>query len=221
MNLIGIDLDGTLEDSRADMAAAVHRVRAGLGLPPRSDEAVLPWVNRGMDALYRACFDDYLAGGESRMEAVRKRYETDYLEHVAVETRLYPGISEALERLAGLGKLAVITNKPELISIRLIEALGVDRHITAVIGGDTCVKSKPDPVVLEEAAHRSGMKAIPDKTVMIGDTAGDIRLGRDSGAATVWCGWGYTDEPGEEPDYIAARPLDLPGLVDQAFKVLK
>lgn len=221
MNLIGIDLDGTLEDSRADMAAAVHRVRSALGIPLRDDESVLPWVNKGMDGLYRACFDDYLSGDESRMEEVRKRYEADYLEHVAVKTFLYPGIFEALERLAEMGRLAVITNKPEKISIRLLEALGVDRHIDAVVGGDSCAKTKPDPMVLEEAARRSGLSGIPDLTVMIGDTAGDIRLGRASGAATIWCGWGYMDEPGEEPDYIAARPPELPGLVDKAFKVLK
>jgi phosphoglycolate phosphatase-like HAD superfamily hydrolase len=58
MRLICFDLDGTLEDSRRDMVAAVHRVREALGLTPRSNEAVLPWVNKGMETLYRACFND-------------------------------------------------------------------------------------------------------------------------------------------------------------------
>ena len=74
MKMICLDLDGTLEDSRSDMTAAVHRVRAGLGLPSRSDEAILPWVKKGMDPLYRACFDDYLQADEARLADVRSRY---------------------------------------------------------------------------------------------------------------------------------------------------
>ena len=173
MNLIGLDLDGTLEDSRADMTAAVHRVRAGLSLPPRTDEAVHPWVNRGMDPLYRACFDDYIQQDDARLAEVRKRYEADYLENVAVETRLYPGIAAALEPLSALGRLAVITNKPERISRRLLAVLGLDKFITAVIGGDTCSKTKPDPMVLEEAARRSGFNQASGQAFVIGDTETD------------------------------------------------
>ncbi|HEY5648762.1 MAG TPA: HAD-IA family hydrolase [Nitrospiria bacterium] len=218
MNLIGLDLDGTLEDSRADMVSAVHRVRAGLGLPARPDDAVRPWVNRGMEALYRACFDDYIAGVESRLQDVRIRYEGDYFENAAVETRLYPEMAGALDQLSQMGCLAVITNKPEKISIRLLEALGVDGHFSAVIGGDTCPKPKPDPVVLQEAVKRCGLKDGTFKSVMIGDTAADIQLGRAFGAETVWCAWGYSDEPGGNPDYRARTPSDLPGLVQAVFQ---
>src|SRR5262249_2953719 len=97
--LIGIDLDGTLEDSRADMVAAARKVRAALGLPPRIDAELVPFVNGGMDRLYRSCFDDYLAqgDGERRYLTVRDAYNAEYLAHVADETRLYAGIADALE----------------------------------------------------------------------------------------------------------------------------
>ena len=214
--MIGLDLDGTLEDSRSDMVAVVHRVRAALGLVPRSDEAVRPWVNRGMDQLYRACFDDYLQGRDARLVDVRGRYEADYLINVACETRLYPGIASALERLAELGPLAVVTNKPERISRRLIETLRVDAFFSAVIGGDTCAKSKPDLVVLAEAARRCGFTPANGRAVMIGDSAADVTLGRAFGAVTIWCAWGYADVPGEEPDFVAQTPDELPGLVQAA-----
>src|SRR5688572_15371439 len=108
IRLIGIDLDGTLEDSRGDMTAAARKVRARLGLPARPDTELVRWVNGGMDQLYRANFDDYLAAGDpnARYETVRQAYEAEYLAHVADETRLYAGIASALEQLASLGSIA-------------------------------------------------------------------------------------------------------------------
>ena len=220
MHLIALDLDGTLEDSRSDMAAVVHRVRARLDLPARPDEAVRPWVNRGMDQLYRACFDDHLQGSDVRLADVRARYEEDYLVNVARETRLYPGIAAALARLAELGRLAVVTNKPERISRRLLATLGVDGAFSAVIGGDTCAATKPDPRVLEEAARRCGFDAASGRAVMIGDTAADVALGRAFGAVTIWCAWGYVDDPGGKPDFTAETPEALPELVRAALKMV-
>jgi phosphoglycolate phosphatase len=170
-----------------------------------------------MDHLYRACFDDYLDGTDARLAEVRARYEADYLDHVAHETRLYPGIADSLTRLADLGRLAVITNKPERISRRLLEALGVNAFFATVIGGDTCATSKPDPLVLFEAGRHCGFDAARDRAVMIGDTAADVALGRAFGAATIWCAWGYIDRPGQEPDFVADHPSALPDLVQQAF----
>ena len=221
MHLIALDLDGTLEDSRSDMAAVVHRVRARLDLPARPDEAVRPWVNRGMDQLYRACFDDHLQGSDARLADVRARYEEDYLVNIARETRLYPGIAAALARLAEWGRLAVVTNKPERISRRLLAMLGVDGAFSAVIGGDTCGATKPDPLVLEEAARRCGFDAASGRAVMIGDTAADVALGRAFGAVTIWCAWGYVDDPGGKPDFTAQTPEALPELVRAALKMVE
>jgi phosphoglycolate phosphatase len=218
VNLIGLDLDGTLEDSRIDMTAAVGRVRAALGLAPRPGDAIMPWVNRGMEQLYRACFDDYLNGNDSRLGVVRERYEADYLANVADKTRLYPGIADSLAKIGDHGRLAVITNKPEHISHRLLEVLGVTKHFAAVIGGDTCARGKPDPIVLSEAARRCGFVAGRGRAVMIGDTAADVQLGRAFGAATIWCAWGYIDHVGETPDFVALHPDQLPDLVGAALK---
>jgi 2-phosphoglycolate phosphatase len=219
-HLICLDLDGTLEDSRSDMVAAVHRVRARLGLPSRSHEAVLPWVNRGMEALYRACFDDYLQG-DAGLSEVRIQYETDYLENVAVETRLYPGIAGALKHLSALAPLAAVTNKPERISRRLLDLLGVGNYFKTVIGGDTCAATKPDPLLLKEAAQRSGFDPMKGRAIMIGDTAADIKMGQAFGALTVWCVWGYAQEPDEASDFIAPSPEVLPALVETAFSFPK
>jgi phosphoglycolate phosphatase len=220
-HLICLDLDGTLEDSRQDMVSSVHRVRALLGLPSRSREEVLPWVNRGMEVLYRSCFDDYLQGEEARLAEVQIRYEADYLENVVVETRLYSGIAGALKHLSALAPLAVVTNKPERISRRLLDLLEVGNYFKTVIGGDTCAATKPDPLLLKEAAQRSAFDPAKGRAIMIGDTAADIKMGRAFGALTVWCVWGYAQEVDEASDFIAPAPEVLPALVETALSFPK
>jgi phosphoglycolate phosphatase len=218
-HLICLDLDGTLEDSRRDMISAVHRVRQSLGLPRRTDDAILPWVNKGMDALYRACFDDHLQTNGARLADVRGRYEADYLENVAVETRLYPGVAGALKHLSNLGPMVVVTNKPERISSRLLDVLGVGAYFTALIGGDTCPATKPDPLLLKEAAARCRFDPAQGRAVMIGDTAADIKMGNAFGAVTVWCAWGYVAEPDASPDCVAPSPEVLPALIETVLSL--
>ena len=211
--MICIDLDGTLEDSRADMVAVVQRVREDLGLSFRSDQDIRPFMNKGMDQLYHSCFEDYIQKSDSLFAEVRERYESDYMAHVAVETQLYPGIKSALQELKDLGSIIVVTNKPERISRRLLEALEVDPYISDVIGGDTLSKTKPDPFVLEAAAIRCGLRGPNDRSFMIGDTGADIKMGGSYGCKTIWCQWGYLDHPGEKPDFIAEKPRQLPEIV--------
>lgn len=211
MTLIALDLDGTLEDSRADMVAAIHRVRAGFGLPKRADDAVRPWVSRGMDNLYRQCFDELLEAGDGNYGAILSAYEADYLTHVADTTRLYEGIAAVLPRLAERATLACVTNKPEHISRALLATLGVDRHFATVVGGDSCAAPKPDPVMLATAVERTGASG---PVFMCGDSNGDMVLGGAFGAIRVWCAWGYYDALKQPYDRRADAPSDLLALLE-------
>jgi phosphoglycolate phosphatase len=133
-----------------------------------------------------------------------------------VRTRPYDGIEATVAELAHLGALCCITNKPERLSRRLLEALGIAKHFAAVVGGDTCVRAKPDPVMLQMAAERAAFDPARGRAFMIGDTDGDIELARRSGATSVWCAWGYVDAPGLTPDHVARSPEDLPEIVRAA-----
>jgi phosphoglycolate phosphatase len=171
---ITFDLDGTLEDSRPDMVAAVGRVRAALGLPPRT-----------------------------------------YAAHIADETRLYPGIPEALTALGERATLAIATNKPEHLSRLLLDALGIGQHFVTVVGGDTASAPKPSEVVMEAALNAAGLdRASLDAVFHVGDTAGDMKLARNAKITGVWAAWGYVDAPGDEaPDRVARTPADLASVV--------
>jgi phosphoglycolate phosphatase len=216
-SLLAFDLDGTLEDSREDMVAAARRVRAALALPARADAALLPHVNKGMDALYRVCFDDALSRGMP-YEDVRRAYDDDYLAHVADRTKAYPGIPEALAEIAPLGTLAVVTNKPEKISRALLDALGIGKHFRTVVGGDSCAEIKPSALVMKTAAERCGFDLESGRAIVTGDTDGDVTMGHAVGAKTVWCAWGYVEKPKAAPHAIARSPGDLPGVLRELLR---
>jgi phosphoglycolate phosphatase len=175
-----------------------------------------------MDQLYRSCFDDFIKDDDAKLAKVLSLYEADYFDHVAVQTRLYPGIADALSRLAELGSLACVTNKPEKISWRLLEVLGVSKVFSTVVGGDSCPKGKPDPMVLQAAARRCGFERLESRAVMIGDTPADIAMGRAFGAATIWCAWGYVQQLGDErADVVADRPEQLLELTRAAVGMVR
>ena len=212
MILIALDLDGTLEDSRDDMVAAVERVRAELGLADSLGLDLHAHVNRGMAHLYDVCFPEV----EDKAR-VRRAYVESYGSHIADHTQLYGGIPEALAELETFGTLACVTNKPEALARRLLEALGISHRFGAVVGGDTCPVGKPDPVMLRTAAEHVGFNLSSGRCFMVGDTPGDIRLGQAYGATSVWCSWGYRDDAGgETPDLTARQPKDLPALLRDA-----
>ncbi len=215
--VIALDLDGTLEDSREDMVASVGRVRAAFDLPARPGAEFREHVNRGMPHLYRVCFEELLADPETHVRAQRA-YVEDYTAHIADTTRLYDGMAAALEQLSALGSLAIVTNKPEGLSDRLLHALGVREHFAVVIGGDSCAEPKPSPVPLHSAAQRIRGESSAGPLFMIGDSAGDVRCGLAAGATVIWCAWGYKDSPGEQTPHATARmPGELPGLVTEAL----
>jgi HAD superfamily hydrolase (TIGR01549 family) len=215
---ITFDLDGTLEDSRPDMVAAVGRVRAALGLPPRTYDDIVPHVNKGMAHLYQVCFDEVVQGGgpgHPGYDDVLARYVADYAAHIADETRLYPGIPEALTALGERATLAIATNKPEHLSRLLLDALGIGQHFVTVVGGDTASAPKPSEVVMEAALNAAGLdRASLDAVFHVGDTAGDMKLARNAKISGVWAAWGYVDAPGDEaPDRVARTPADLASVV--------
>lgn len=211
------DLDGTLEDSRQDMAESANRVREKLGLAQRDIEVLKQNVNRGMTDLYLSCFDDYLKDSAIQtkaMETVRLAYEENYLANVTNHTKLYDGVFEALKTLSQKAKLVLVTNKPTHISEQLLKNLGVSDCYVKIMGGDSCGETKPSPLPLQLAAKEFGFNAELDTAFMWGDTLADIRAGKAFGAKTIWCSWGYLASPApEQPDHSIHHPQELISII--------
>jgi HAD superfamily hydrolase (TIGR01549 family) len=214
-NLFFTDLDGTLEDSRHDMANAVIQTRLHFGLKVETYEHYVPFVNKGMRELTLQSFPEVL--GEKGTEAFEKKlaltqtiYEQYYFEKIAVHTKLYPGIKELLRSVSQKGKVVVITNKPHYLSVELLTQLEVFPFISLIMGGDSCAETKPSALPLKIAAEKMGFDPKKDTAFMMGDTKADVVCGQAFGAQTIWCKYGYEASIGDlSPDHISDTSENL------------
>jgi len=206
------DLDGTLADTAPDLARSLNTLRGERSLPPLAYETIRPQVSCGTDALLRLGFgDDYASNPAS--QGLRERYLELYLNGIADETRLFPGMIEALSRLEDLGiAWGVVTNKPAFLTDPLMEALNLHRRSACAVSGDTTAFRKPHPAPLLFACKTAGTH--PQTCVYIGDAHRDIEAGRRAGMRTLAALFGYIDAD--------ERPLDWPadGHIESAHDIL-
>lgn len=212
MELVIFDLDGTLIDSKLDLANAVNAARAHLGLPPIDNQLVYSYVGDGAPVLIRRALGPE-AGEEQIAKALQFFYDY-YREHMLDHTRLYPGVPEALDQLRREGvKMAVLTNKPVRFSQALVEGLGLGGHFFRVYGGNSFEQKKPHPEGVEKLIAESG--AVRERTLMVGDSAVDVRTARNAGI--VVCGVTYGFQPegfdGEPPDFLVDTLEELAGWI--------
>ena len=188
MNFRGLlfDLDGTLIDSRADLVTSVNLMLDELGYMPLPATQVITFVGEGMRLLIERALRASLAREpeESLVLHALDVYGGTYQEHLLDQTRAYPEVYETLAALSHLPK-AVVTNKPHAFTMTILDALDLQQHFVAVIGGDSLPERKPAPAPLLEAARLC--KVAPTDCLMIGDTKVDMLAGKAAGMKT--CGF--------------------------------
>lgn len=181
------DLDGTLVDSRLDLAAAVNATRERLGLPPLAVDAITAMVGEGARTLLRRALPESIDG--DAFDGAMALFLELYFDCCLDATRAYPGIDELLAALAPHYPLAVLTNKPERHSRRILDGLGLTPRFAAIVGGDTLVARKPDPVGLHHLAREWSTTA--DRLLLIGDSGIDEATAQAAGAALALVTWGF------------------------------
>jgi phosphoglycolate phosphatase len=208
MDLLIFDLDGTLVDSRLDLANAVNATRVHMGMEPLANERVYTYVGNGAPVLIRRALGEQAT--EPQVQEALEYFLEFYREHDLDYTVLYPGVKESLDRLHDAGKrMAVLTNKPVAMSKAIVEGLGTGRYFFRVYGGNSFEFKKPDPIgirTLMEECHL-GREA----TLMIGDSSVDVHTARNAGVRC--CGVTY----GFQPETLADPAPDL--LVDRMEQV--
>lgn len=205
--MIAFDLDGTLVDSRIDLVNSVNALRLESREPPLDFEASWRDVCKGMPHLYATCFP-------KRMQAdpqLSGRFEAAYLERIFQNTLIYDGIEHVLSKVAKQASLAVVTNKPQLATERLLERAGLRTYFDVIVGGDRCEAPKPSSIPLL-FAH--GIANDRHNLLMVGDSLGDVRCGKASGAKTVWCNWGYWRHRENDAHFSIEVPEELLDIVD-------
>ena len=184
--LIVFDLDGTLIDSRRDLADAANALIMERGGRPHSVEAIGRMVGEGAGVLVRRALE---AAGLPVDQSSLPRFLELYDERLLATTRAYPGIAEALEALSPTAAIAVLTNKPSAPSRRILDELRLARFVETTIGGDSPFPKKPDPASLQHLIEAFGAK--PRSTVMVGDSWIDYSTARAAGASICLARYGF------------------------------
>ena len=195
-----LDLDGTLVDTVPDLAAALNRLMAARRFAPFSLTETASMVGDGVAKLVERAL---AARGAAFDPAAVEAFSADYSDHVAVESKLFPGVTETLQALATGGWcLAVCTNKPALAAQRLLTAVGLAPLITAVGAGDSFPVRKPNPAHLLATLRAVGGE--PSRAVMAGDNRNDVLAAHGAGVPCVFCAWGYgPPSMGDRADAVA------------------
>ncbi len=210
---VSFDLDGTLIDSRTDLAAATNHVLGLFGLAPVEPTTLFGYVGEGarvlvqraLGAAHRELFDEGVAA-----------FLAYYGTHLLDATRPYPGIVETLTALAERGVvLSVLTNKPAAMSRAILDGLGLLPRFLDVIGGDSLPVRKPDPTGLERL--RAASRTPRERMLLVGDSGIDVRTARAGGVTVCGVAWGLTPESlrAEPPDRMIEHPAELIPLVER------
>ena len=211
VRLLVFDLDGTLVDSKQDLALSVNAMRTHMGLAPLTLELISSYVGHGVTLLVRRSL-----GTHATNENVEKGlafFLGYYREHMLDNTAPYPGVAEALEGLSD-HKMAVLTNKPANFSREMIARLGFSRYFSYVYGGNSFPQKKPDPIGLHKLMEDLGIS--PRETLMVGDSDTDILTGRNAGVLTCGVTYGFGAHTLEKvpPDLIVDDMRELPPLLN-------
>ncbi len=175
------DLDGTLIDSKRDLALSVRFLQKQYGAPPSSDDRVASFVGDGVIKLVQRSLPNL---PEAELNQALINFKHIYRERCLDHTRPYPGVKEMLKHFRHK-KLAVVTNKPVRISGFILDHLKLSDYFEILIGGDSLPNKKPHPEPILNALKK--MRLIDPKcAVMVGDGPNDIVAGRAAGTRT--CG---------------------------------
>ncbi len=214
--LVVFDLDGTLVDSLPDIASALNHALRTFALPPLDPAVVRTLVGDGILALAtRALAVHGAPAGPSPAELARVA-QAHYHQHVCDGSLLYDGVDELLRRLKGVPgrRLAVLTNKPGALARPLVDALGLEGLLDAVIGDGDGFPRKPTPDALTSLCRRFGVAE--GRTLMVGDGLPDLAIGQAAGCPVAAALWGYTPRErllAERPTFAAERPEEIGALV--------
>lgn len=205
------DLDGTLIDSKEDLALSMNATLQHLGRAQIEHERIYGYVGGGVQLLVKRALAD--GATDEEVERGMSYFLEYYRAHMLDHTVPYPGVREALDKLAGRD-LAILTNKPVNFSKAILSGLGMINYFRYVYGGNSFEKKKPDPVGLNTMLR--DLEAAPREMMMVGDSDVDIQTARNAGtwACGVTYGLGSSKLPACKPDLLLDSLEELPAYLE-------
>jgi phosphoglycolate phosphatase len=180
------DLDGTLIDSKKDLVLAVNATLRETGRQELPEDLVASYVGSGAPVLISRALGATAAPEE--LQRALQFFLAHYEVHKLDYTREYPGVREALEKLRGV-PMAVLTNKPVNISMRILQGLGLAEYFQAIYGGNSFATKKPDPLGVNHVLGELGVPA--EQAAMVGDSEVDVQTARNAGMISAIVNFGF------------------------------
>lgn len=210
IKLIIFDLDGTLVDSSVDITNSLNYAIEPYNFQQLSVEKTISLVGEGLTKLVESLL------GEDRKDIlpeVLKRFIDHYTAHLTDFSKVYPGVKETLEGLSEYKK-AVISNKREFLSRRLLEDLGLAVYFDSIMGSDSAGEKKPSPKPLLKVMEILSCR--PDEALIVGDSNFDIEAGKAAGIKTIAVSYGYKKIGMlKDADHIIDDMRELPVKLDE------
>jgi phosphoglycolate phosphatase len=205
IKLIIFDLDGTLIDTAADITHALNYAVLPYLRKKITVEETIKLVGEGITRL----IEKLLVPDRTELgPVVQDRFIQYYTEHLHDYSQPYPGVRETLDALNGYKK-AVLSNKRESLSRRLLESLNLSSYFDIILGSDSVEEKKPSPKPVLQTLAMLSLR--PENAIMVGDSDYDIEAGRAAGVSTVAVSYGYRDVSVlQNADFIIDDIRELP-----------
>jgi len=211
IELIIFDLDGTLIDSIGDIANALNYAFEPYGIEYLTPTEVAAMVGEGLPKLIRNVLEKHNLLLDK--DVLLKRFLDYHASHLTDNTAPYPDVIETLEALKSQKK-AIVTNKAEVLSLRILDELGLMKYFDMVVCADTISERKPSPAPIFYIL--SVLNVQPRDAIIVGDSAIDIKTGRASSIKTVAVTYGYGREGfQEEGDFVISSLSELIDIVKE------
>ena len=200
------DLDGTLIDSKLDLIHSVNAMLREMNRPHLGAETISRYIGHGAPQLVSRALG--ATATEEELKHALQFFLGYYEDHKMDNTCAYPGVPETLHQLSHI-PMAVLTNKPERISVRILKSLGLDKYFRAIYGGNSFASKKPDPFGATKILHEFGIAG--PEALIVGDSEVDVQTARNAGtrAAAVNYGFGVHDRVAHPADIYLDRFSDL------------
>ena len=185
------DLDGTLADTKPDLHAAMNHVLTKNGLAEVPDDAITNMIGGGArEILKRGLSENGTSWDDTKLDAATEEFVLWYDRNIDANTTIYPNLLPLLNAAQAANiKMAVVTNKRESLSAKLLFRLGLHHYFDVLVGGDTLPKRKPDPDTIELALQRLGVA--PQEAIMVGDSEADTGGAITANVASICVSFGY------------------------------